>query len=688
MQLLYKGKVDENDSNFDSTNKSPKNIIQKSKNKKVAHCKFCEEDVHSKNFVRHLERSHQSETELINIFQLPKSSKERRIALSALRYDTNFNLYINSNKIRPVRKQSTANGEPTYYPCGYCKGLFVKSYLKRHSKKCLFQKQWTKANKTRQNHMTNSQTIVACALDPTKVISKFNVKEQTLHENNEQNINERVVIQVKHKNTFTEVQAPDHTNSFPSSTCSDKENENHSYSLRSYVSKSVSTKIDNDDKAFKIDSQSEFSSTNTDNSEIIDNVRPILINNKDLNSATPVKLFSKEIKIQRSKNKKVAHCKFCEEDVYSKNFVRHLERSHQSETELINIFQLPKSSKERRIALSAFRYDTNFDLYINSIKIRPVRKQSTADGEPTYYPCAYCKGLFVKSYLKRHAKSCLFQKQWTKGNETRQNHMANSQTIVACALDPTNVISKLNVKEQVFKIMKSDEISFEAKKDLLISNLGESYLKKHRRKRMMYGCSNLMRELSRLLISYRKLTNTDVPFKDLLHPRNFDNVVAAVRIIVGYDHVTKTFKSPSLAVHLGTSLKLACDELTQLILKESSGFKCNSSDESRQWLHNIKNFKILIEARWNSELAFPQHRDSDKSDTIDETLDKKQRIKKQSWSNKEVKLVETHFQEFINENGYPSNREIREFIAASKIKRTVPVIKSKIQHLIKKNNRN
>ncbi|KAK9707606.1 hypothetical protein QE152_g27742 [Popillia japonica] len=43
------------------------------------------------------------------------------------------------------------------------------------------------------------------------------------------------------------------------------------------------------------------------------------------------------------------------------------------------------------------------------------------------------------------------------------------------------VISKLRIKEQVFDIMRPDEIAFEAKKDLLIAHVGESYLKKHRR---------------------------------------------------------------------------------------------------------------------------------------------------------------------------------------------------------------
>jgi hypothetical protein len=158
--------------------------------------------------------------------------------------------------------------------------------------------------------------------------------------------------------------------------------------------------------------------------------------------------------------------------------------------------------------------------------------------------------------------------------------------------------------------MKGDEISLEVKKDLLIAHFGESYLKKHKRERMAYVCSNRMRELSRLLISYRKETNNEqVSFKDILHPKNFDIVLSAARSIVGYDPLKKTFKAPSLAMHLGTSLKLACDELTHLILKESRGFKCKSETYVSIWLRNVKNFKKLVESRWNSELASLANKD-------------------------------------------------------------------------------
>lgn len=36
-------------------------------------------------------------------------------------------------------------------------------------------------------------------------------------------------------------------------------------------------------------------------------------------------------------------------------------------------------------------------------------------------------------------------------------------------------------------MMKADEIAFEAKKYLVIANFGESYMKKHKRERMVYA---------------------------------------------------------------------------------------------------------------------------------------------------------------------------------------------------------
>ncbi|KAK4885857.1 hypothetical protein RN001_002128 [Aquatica leii] len=119
-----------------------------------------------------------------------------------------------------------------------------------------------------------------------------------------------------------------------------------------------------------------------------------------------------------------------------------------------------------------------------------------------------------------------------------------------------------------------------------------------------------MRELSRLLIVYRNLVkNENITFKDIIHPKNFDIVVTAVREMSGYDHERKIFKAPSLAMHIGTSLKLASDELVHLILRESKGYKTKSCKEQQEWIQNVKFFKELVESRWNTELSSLANKD-------------------------------------------------------------------------------
>nr|CAH7712402.1 unnamed protein product [Callosobruchus chinensis] len=119
-----------------------------------------------------------------------------------------------------------------------------------------------------------------------------------------------------------------------------------------------------------------------------------------------------------------------------------------------------------------------------------------------------------------------------------------------------------------------------------------------------------MRELARLLITYwLSVNDTSLSFKDLLHPEKFDEVVSTTRRLAGFDPINKTYKVPSLALHMGTSLKAVCDELFHLILKRSPGFKCNSADESNEWRRDVKNFKKLVETRWNTEISSVVNKD-------------------------------------------------------------------------------
>ncbi|XP_043463978.1 uncharacterized protein LOC122499596 [Leptopilina heterotoma] len=307
---------------------------------------------------------------------------------------------------------------------------------------------------------------------------------------------------------------------------------------------------------------------------------------------------------------KLSWCPFCSEDVLSKNYVRHMKRMHKEEKEIKSLLSLPKKTKERRMAFDSFRKQTNFDLYINGT-VRPQR-QTTDFKLSAFYPCIYCKALIKKSYLTRHSLVC--SKKGLKTNafnqENHRNYLTDSQTLTACSIDPTNVISRLAVKEQVFNIMKADKIAFEAKKDLLIVQFGDNYLKKHKRERKEYACSNRMRELSRLLIAFRETVNDNsVFFKDLIKPQNVDQILTAARKISGYDPVERTFNAPSLATHMGTYLKDMCCLLKALILKGSSGFCISNEEEREKRLRELNHFNDVITSSWNNEISSLANKD-------------------------------------------------------------------------------
>ncbi|XP_043480488.1 uncharacterized protein LOC122510122 isoform X2 [Leptopilina heterotoma] len=372
---------------------------------------------------------------------------------------------------------------------------------------------------------------------------------------------------------------------------------------------------DDRDKDFNIDDCSEKSSSylDTDNDDIDDNLSNICcsLNNEATENSTgsnnKEQMSNNEKTNAKKNNEKESWCPFCAIDVSSKNYVRHMERSHKEEKEIKNIFSFPTKSKERRKAFELFRKATNFSLYINGI-VRPLRQTNEAEMSD-YYPCIYCKAMIKRSFLTRHSTACS-KKGLNTNKKNHRSYLSNSQTLAVCSIDPTNVISRLAVKEQVFNIMKGDAISYEAKKDLLIVQFGENYLKKHKRERKEYACSNRMRELSRLLIAYREIVHDDkVSFKDILKTRNVDNIITATRKISGYDHLQKTFNAPSLAMHMGTYLKDICDLLQQLILKRSSGFSTSSEAECNAWLKDLKHFKNLITSSWNVEISSLANKD-------------------------------------------------------------------------------
>lgn len=138
-------------------------------------------------------------------------------------------------------------------------------------------------------------------------------------------------------------------------------------------------------------------------------------------------------------------------------------------------------------------------------------------------------------------------------------------------------------------MMPSDNISLEVKKDLLIVQFGEPYLKKHKREHMVYACSNRMRELSRLLNEYRLFKSKGLHLMILYTQKIFEVVILAVWNTSGYGYVKRTFLAPSLA----------CMHLYAFNVEK--GYQCQSIMEAAIKLKNVKTFKKLVESHWTIE---------------------------------------------------------------------------------------
>ncbi|KAK9718019.1 hypothetical protein QE152_g23423 [Popillia japonica] len=61
----------------------------------------------------------------------------------------------------------------------------------------------------------------------------------------------------------------------------------------------------------------------------------------------------------------------------------------------------------------------------------------------------------------------------------------------------------------------------------------------------------------------------------------------------------------------------------------------------------------------------------------------KKSVAKRNWTDAEIKQLEKQFRRYIHSKTYPPTKEIQEYIKTTGIKRSVAVIKAKIQHLIK-----
>ncbi|CAH0558564.1 unnamed protein product [Brassicogethes aeneus] len=268
-------------------------------------------------------------------------------------------------------------------------------------------------------------------------------------------------------------------------------------------------------------------------------------------------------------------------------------------TKQVKLIQsLKAGSKQRKCLIQSLRKQGYFYLKTEKNVLHPVRTSN--DPDVTYFVCTYCLGHYSKKLLHKHVKICKNKPKDEK--HVGKRCLSKSQTFMALVNSKNEeFLKKSRIKDEVFGIMRPDNISYVAKNDALICLYGESILNKHKRKQIINVVSNKMREMGRLLISLRE-TEHFVGLFDVLKPEMFQTLINATKQISGYDANEKCFKSPSLVLHMGINLKILCNIGLKIVLENRKMHNIDWTDRDKK-KEEIKDLKKLIEGHWCNELS-------------------------------------------------------------------------------------
>ncbi|RZC10199.1 hypothetical protein BDFB_014611 [Asbolus verrucosus] len=103
-------------------------------------------------------------------------------------------------------------------------------------------------------------------------------------------------------------------------------------------------------------------------------------------------------------------------------------------------------------------------------------------------------------------------------------------------------------------------------------------------------------------MALKSIENKITTIFDALKPELFSSLVSAAKIISGFDIETKCFKAPSLALHMGTNLKILCDVALKVVI-ENKNIPNITWDDKQGKKMEIKELSKLISGHWCNELS-------------------------------------------------------------------------------------
>ncbi|XP_038063255.1 uncharacterized protein LOC119733959 isoform X4 [Patiria miniata] len=301
-------------------------------------------------------------------------------------------------------------------------------------------------------------------------------------------------------------------------------------------------------------------------------------------------------------------CVFCMEP--TPKLPRHLKQHHPDEPEVKHILGFPVKSGQRKKLLEVLRNRGNHAHNLEVLKDKkgmliPYKRPTYETPAELYLPCHLCFGYFMSSDMWKHQKSCVMREEGKPCGKLLKSQCA-------LLLPISSKVSDV-MKNQIIGHMQHSDVALVARNDDLIIKLGMHTLGKVGRAQNFHQhVSQKMREVGRLLLKAREINTSIQTLGDCIDPKNFDDVVESVNVVAGLNEETGNYKTPSLALKLGHSLRKCALIVKADAIKSQDGVlreKAEGFEElcSILWPSNVSKGALttIYERKWNKPAILP-----------------------------------------------------------------------------------
>ena len=300
-------------------------------------------------------------------------------------------------------------------------------------------------------------------------------------------------------------------------------------------------------------------------------------------------------------------CKFCEKP--QAKLIRHMTLKHGNEHEVAGFLALPLKSRRRLLMQKKLRNDGNYMHNVDVLEkddgeIIPVRRPSASDySSQDFIPCEYCRAMYVKHNLWKHQKKCPF-----KPPESSNKRCQGSGSLLL----PFSSEASEGLKRDIMTAMNQDDVTSVVRVDDLIMKFGSRLHFKHSHVKHRFPyIKERIRQMGRFLLEVKKTVSVGC-LADCLDPQYFDSVVTAVRSVCGFSEDEHVYKTPSLALKIGHSLK-ECTRIQinncalQGLVENKQKYKQFLSLCDTEWCHEISSHALrsLHQRKFNKPLVLP-----------------------------------------------------------------------------------